>query len=295
MYDTHIYVLYIHIYVLYIHIYVCYTFAYIQLYSHTHTRTHSPSPSPTPCPSPSSSPIFSPPLLLMQVNSDSDFNLAKHVCHVHQVQILTSQLATKFTIWNDCRSDFWEILTSELAAILNRWDYWLLRKMTECWFRGPSTSYQKIYQQKHHRKARLACSLKLQVSFAKEPCKWDYILRKRPVTFRSLLIVATPYQNDMTVKLTLDQFDRSTTTRHRSTWTKFLTPTSSAPILRRRTDISPTYPLLSLSTSRVPTSGNYFGTCEESRQMSMSHGTYEWVMWHVPTSPTEHFAGACVG
>jgi len=40
---------------------------------------------------------------------------------------------------------------------------------------------------------RLVGSLKLQVSFAKEPCKRDYILQKRPVILRSLLIVATPY------------------------------------------------------------------------------------------------------
>jgi len=40
---------------------------------------------------------------------------------------------------------------------------------------------------------RLVGSLKLQVSFAKEPCKRDEILHKRPVFLRSLLIVATPY------------------------------------------------------------------------------------------------------
>jgi len=39
----------------------------------------------------------------------------------------------------------------------------------------------------------LIVSLKLQVSFAKEPYKRDYILQKRPVVLRSLLIVATPY------------------------------------------------------------------------------------------------------
>ena len=39
---------------------------------------------------------------------------------------------------------------------------------------------------------QLVGSLKLQVSFAKEPCKRDYILQKRPVILRSLLIVATP-------------------------------------------------------------------------------------------------------
>ena len=37
-------------------------------------------------------------------------------------------------------------------------------------------------------------SLKLQVSFAKEPYKRDDILQKRPVILRSLLIVATPYE-----------------------------------------------------------------------------------------------------
>jgi len=36
-------------------------------------------------------------------------------------------------------------------------------------------------------------SLKLYVSFAKEPCKRDHILQKRPMILRSLLIVATPY------------------------------------------------------------------------------------------------------
>ena len=41
-------------------------------------------------------------------------------------------------------------------------------------------------------------SLKLQVSFAKEPYKRDYILQKRPMILRSVLIVATPYvDNDI--------------------------------------------------------------------------------------------------
>ena len=39
---------------------------------------------------------------------------------------------------------------------------------------------------------RLVCSLKLQVPFAKEPYKTDYILQKRPIILRSLLIEATP-------------------------------------------------------------------------------------------------------
>jgi len=40
---------------------------------------------------------------------------------------------------------------------------------------------------------RLVGSSKLYVSFAKEPYKRDYILQKRPIILRSVLIVATPY------------------------------------------------------------------------------------------------------
>jgi len=34
---------------------------------------------------------------------------------------------------------------------------------------------------------------KTQISFAKEPYKREYILQKRPIFLRSLLIIATPY------------------------------------------------------------------------------------------------------
>ena len=44
---------------------------------------------------------------------------------------------------------------------------------------------------------RLVGSLKLQVSFAKEPYKRDNILQKRPLILRSLQIVATPYTLQM--------------------------------------------------------------------------------------------------
>ena len=39
---------------------------------------------------------------------------------------------------------------------------------------------------------RLVGSLKLQVSFTKEPYKRDNVLQKRPIILRSLLIVTTP-------------------------------------------------------------------------------------------------------
>jgi len=40
---------------------------------------------------------------------------------------------------------------------------------------------------------RLVGSLKLQVSFAKEPYKRGNILQKRPIILRSLQIIVTPY------------------------------------------------------------------------------------------------------
>jgi len=40
---------------------------------------------------------------------------------------------------------------------------------------------------------RLVGSFKLQFSFAKEPYKRDYLLQKRPIILRSLLIVATSH------------------------------------------------------------------------------------------------------
>ena len=46
---------------------------------------------------------------------------------------------------------------------------------------------------------QLVGPLKLQVSFAKEPYKRDYILQKRPIISRSLLIVATPYAHVLVI------------------------------------------------------------------------------------------------
>jgi len=45
---------------------------------------------------------------------------------------------------------------------------------------------------------RLVGSLKTKVAFAKEPYKRDYILHTRPISLRSLLIIATPYPTDDT-------------------------------------------------------------------------------------------------
>ena len=40
---------------------------------------------------------------------------------------------------------------------------------------------------------QLLGSLKVKVIFAKEPCKRNYILQKKPIILRSILIAATPY------------------------------------------------------------------------------------------------------
>ena len=58
---------------------------------------------------------------------------------------------------------------------------WNLSKKTEDWHSLPKYGVATI--------SRL---LKLQVSFVKEPYKRDFILHKRPVILRSLLVVATP-------------------------------------------------------------------------------------------------------
>jgi len=50
-----------------------------------------------------------------------------------------------------------------------------------------------LYQQSPMGWLRLVWSIKLQVSWAKETCKRDYILQKRPIIFLILLTVATPY------------------------------------------------------------------------------------------------------
>ena len=42
--------------------------------------------------------------------------------------------------------------------------------------------------------ATISRLLKIKVFFAKEPYKRDYILQKRPIILRSLIIVTTPYQ-----------------------------------------------------------------------------------------------------
>ena len=80
---------------------------------------------------------------------------------------------------------------------------------------------------------RLVGSLKLYVSFAKEPYKRDYILHKRPVILRSLLIVATPYKNQHRISSAKEKlfhtFMRTNAHTHTQTHTCTHTRTHTCP------------------------------------------------------------------
>jgi len=69
------------------------------------------------------------------------------------------------------------------CCVVNKWPFLCM------------SSYQGVTRvtQEGMRWLQLVASLKLQVSFAKEPYKRDDILQKRPIIVRSLRIVATPY------------------------------------------------------------------------------------------------------
>jgi len=76
---------------------------------------------------------------------------------------------------------------------------WLIntRDMTHCTQHNYTThSFVHLCDITHSHMGwlRWVGSLKLQVSFAKKPYKRDGILQKRPIILRSLIIVATPYQ-----------------------------------------------------------------------------------------------------
>jgi len=62
--------------------------------------------------------------------------------------------------------------------------------VTHAWWMSPPRTWQCRFLNMGW--LRLVGSLKLQVSFAEEPYKLDDILWKRPIIWRSLLIVATP-------------------------------------------------------------------------------------------------------
>ena len=94
-------------------------------------------------------------------------------------KILDSQMPIRSTVYNGYSAAFWEFVA------------WCGKRVckTISWVRmSLNLRYCGVL--------RLVGSLKLQVSFAKELYRRDDILQRRPMILRSLLIVATPYEDD---------------------------------------------------------------------------------------------------
>jgi len=113
----------------------------------------------------------------------------------------------------------YDIPLSYIACLIHMWHYSFTCDMTHSHYWHYSFTCDMTHSTATHRSChlehtthntlsrramgwlRLVGSLKLQVSFAKEPYKTDYILQKRPIISRSLVLVATPYKihnRDMT-------------------------------------------------------------------------------------------------
>jgi len=80
---------------------------------------------------------------------------------------------------------------------LHRLEKWLLHHNDLCIILRPSESRNKTLCLRRNLQVdmgwlRLSGSSKSYVSFAKEPCKRDDILQKKPIIWRSLPIEATP-------------------------------------------------------------------------------------------------------
>jgi len=89
----------------------------------------------------------------------------------------------------DLLSDCPSAILFKLCDLVSKLNFWSGARGRD------STKTPKILHQYiciHIGWLRLVGSLKVQVSFAKEPYKRDYLLQKRPIILRSLLIIATP-------------------------------------------------------------------------------------------------------
>jgi len=92
---------------------------------------------------------------------------------------------------------------SSASVISKRWEHFDMRLLYEAttWHGQYVTSWHFEERLRDERviwweamgRLPLVHSLKLYVSFAKEPCKRDDILKRRPIILRSVLIVATTY------------------------------------------------------------------------------------------------------
>jgi len=132
----------------------------------------------------------------------------------------------------------WDILTCRLRCVLCRWKRWKLVMLSvSLWAAHCNTLHHTATHCNALQHAATPCntlqhpanslsihtamgwlplvdSLKLQVSFAKEPNKRDDILQKRPVILWNLLIVATPYRLTQATKSTLQHSARLCITLH---------------------------------------------------------------------------------
>jgi len=83
---------------------------------------------------------------------------------------------------------------------------YLQRTITSCnthcnTLQHPATKHHTLFHVTLPGTGRESChTVTYCISFAKEPYKRDYILQKRPIILRSLLIVATPYLGPLTVE-----------------------------------------------------------------------------------------------
>jgi len=116
-------------------------------------------------------------------------------------------------------------------------------------------------------------SLKLQVSFAKEPHEKDYILQKRPTILRSLLFVATPYQWTMTNELYHMEESCHVSVSHVETPShddQGIT-CSTYNFLARMSRVTYQYAMSQINC--------ILSHISEPCHISASHVTYKWVLW----------------
>jgi len=116
-----------------------------------------------------------------------------HVCHEWIIYVRNDLLIYSFicVIW---RIHTW------LCRLLIARPAWCV-SVCVCDMCGCNMSHIRMWDMTHSHVwhdmgwLQLVGSFKLHVSFAKEPYKRDYILQKRPIILRSLLMIATPYHN----------------------------------------------------------------------------------------------------
>jgi len=101
----------------------------------------------------------------------------------HSYQWYTGELAVPDATQYTCV--YYDTHTLTLKSVMQRGTAYAQRH----------TIHMHILRHTHLGWLRVVGSLKSWVSFAKEPYKRDYILRKRPMILRSLLLVATPYRD----------------------------------------------------------------------------------------------------